>query len=169
MWYYESNDQQIGPVPESELQQRIAEGVIAKTTLIWNETMPDWKPAGATLPVAFTGITVSTADDPYSAPAASSSGYTERSTRAPGSTAAKFAFAIGIMSIVVGLLVGAIGLFLGFGAVFLGALVRNKTRRGGFPVPRHAKLGITTGAIGIGISILNIIGGIIWLKQQGLI
>jgi len=162
MWYYEFNDQQIGPVPESELQARIAEGVIGKATLIWNETMLDWKPAGTTMPAAFTGVTAAS-------PTASPAGYTDRSTRGPGSTGAKFAFALGVISIVVGILVGAIGLFLGAGAIFLGALMRNKGRRAGVPVHHHANLGMITGALGVAISIINIIGGYLWAKSQGLI
>jgi len=169
MWYYEFKDQQIGPVAESELRQKITAGVVRRSTLIWNETMLDWEAAGATMPAAFEGVTASSGDDPYSAPAASPGEYTERSSDAPGSTPAKFAFALGIFSIVVGLLFGAVGLFLGFGAIFLGALVRNKTRRGGFPVPRHARLAIKIGAIGVVVSIINMIGAYYLLKARGML
>jgi|GEM_PF-1386556 len=164
MWYYEFNGEQLGPVSESELQQRIAAGDILRSSLIWNETMSDWKPAGSTMAAAFEGV----ADSPYEPPA-HPSGYTERSTRAPGSTSAKLAFALGITSIVVGILVGAIGLFLGFGAVFWGALLRNNTRRNSLPVPRHAKLAIRTGGIGVLLSILNLIGGVLLLKSRGML
>jgi len=169
MWYYEFNDQQIGPVPESELHEKIAAGLVGRASLVWNETMPDWKPAGATMPAAFEGIAISSSDNPYRASAASPGEYTERSSNAPGSTAAKFAFAIGIFSVVVGLLFGVFGLFLGFFAIFSGALVRNKTRRGGFPVPRHARLAITIGAIGVVISIINMIAAFYLLKVRGML
>ncbi|QHI68399.1 RDD family protein [Tichowtungia aerotolerans] len=41
-WYYMEDDQQIGPISDQELQQRIESGVIGPTTQVKNETMEDW-------------------------------------------------------------------------------------------------------------------------------
>jgi len=43
-WYYIHDGQQIGPVPESSVQQAIQEGVISAETLMWSEGMSDWQP-----------------------------------------------------------------------------------------------------------------------------
>ena len=44
-WHYMEDDQQMGPISEDELQQRIESGEITAATLIKNETMEDWIPA----------------------------------------------------------------------------------------------------------------------------
>src|SRR6185295_2577153 len=41
-WYYASEDRQMGPVPESELESLAAAGVIEPHTLVWQEGMTEW-------------------------------------------------------------------------------------------------------------------------------
>lgn len=43
-WYYAIDGEQHGPVEEGELPQLAATGIITETTLVWNESMPDWQP-----------------------------------------------------------------------------------------------------------------------------
>ncbi len=48
-WYYEKDNQQAGPVSREELERLLRGGTISATNLVWNQDMPDWKPAGETL------------------------------------------------------------------------------------------------------------------------
>ena len=43
-WYYAIDGEQQGPIEESDLQQLAATGTITDETLVWNESLPDWKP-----------------------------------------------------------------------------------------------------------------------------
>jgi len=43
-WFYEIDEQPIGPHSKNELLELIAKGVIKRTTLLWNDTMSDWLP-----------------------------------------------------------------------------------------------------------------------------
>ncbi len=43
LWYYASEDRQIGPVPENELDKLISTGVILPYTLVWHEGMAEWQ------------------------------------------------------------------------------------------------------------------------------
>lgn len=44
-WYYSKNGTQLGPVAEGELSVKIRSGEVSGNDLIWQEGMPDWKPA----------------------------------------------------------------------------------------------------------------------------
>ena len=44
-WHYENNRVIAGPVEENEAVDLIKSGRIVPNTLVWNETMSDWKPA----------------------------------------------------------------------------------------------------------------------------
>ncbi len=52
-WYYADASQNQQSVPESDLPGLVASGAIRPTTLVWNETMSDWKPAGQVRPDLF--------------------------------------------------------------------------------------------------------------------
>jgi len=41
-WYYASEDQQLGPVSETEFDQIVKQGVVTTETLVWREGMPEW-------------------------------------------------------------------------------------------------------------------------------
>lgn len=43
-WYYADKQQQIGPVSEADFQRLVSTGTITPQTLVWNESMPAWKP-----------------------------------------------------------------------------------------------------------------------------
>lgn len=45
-WYYAAQNQQQGPVSESELRGLIARGVVTADTLVWTEGMAGWEKAG---------------------------------------------------------------------------------------------------------------------------
>ncbi|WP_309385121.1 DUF975 family protein [Cerasicoccus frondis] len=42
-WYYSNNNQQLGPVEETELQELAGRGVIQAQTLVWREGMAEWQ------------------------------------------------------------------------------------------------------------------------------
>ncbi len=41
-WYYAREDQQLGPVSETEFDQIVKQGVVTAETLVWREGMPEW-------------------------------------------------------------------------------------------------------------------------------
>jgi len=45
-WFFSVGEQQYGPVPESDLLQRIQTGEVGRETLVWNATLQGWIPAG---------------------------------------------------------------------------------------------------------------------------
>jgi hypothetical protein len=45
-WFFASNGQQQGPVPEAQLRDLIARGSITPDTLVWSEGMAGWQKAG---------------------------------------------------------------------------------------------------------------------------
>jgi hypothetical protein len=45
-WFYASEGQQRGPLPEAQLRDLIARGMIRADTLVWSEGMPGWQKAG---------------------------------------------------------------------------------------------------------------------------
>jgi GYF domain 2 len=49
-WLYMSSGQQLGPVLEDELRDRIRAGQLEPTALVWAAGMADWQPADAVLP-----------------------------------------------------------------------------------------------------------------------
>lgn len=50
MWFYSKNGAQLGPVPESEMRNKLASGEISGTDLVWREGMSEWLPAIRVLP-----------------------------------------------------------------------------------------------------------------------
>src|ERR1044072_4508469 len=49
-WYYASNGQRSGPLPEVQLDQLAQAGTIAPTTLVWREGMTNWQPYNVARP-----------------------------------------------------------------------------------------------------------------------
>lgn len=45
MWYYAQDDNQHGPIAETELRSLIEQGKLSAKDLIWREGMEDWRPA----------------------------------------------------------------------------------------------------------------------------
>lgn len=45
-WYYEAGGTSCGPIPPSELREKLASGQLTQATLVWREGMADWAPAG---------------------------------------------------------------------------------------------------------------------------
>lgn len=48
-WFYADGDERRGPFDGHELRERFARGELPPTTLVWNDSLPDWQ-AASTLP-----------------------------------------------------------------------------------------------------------------------
>ena len=53
LWYYASEDRQMGPIPEPELDRLIATGAILPFTLVWHEGMAEWQTYSSLRTAAF--------------------------------------------------------------------------------------------------------------------
>jgi hypothetical protein len=51
-WYYTDNGQQVGPVPDAELDNLVKAGKITPDTFVWKEGMEGWKPLSEVRPPA---------------------------------------------------------------------------------------------------------------------
>lgn len=74
-WYYaDSQQQQIGPVPLSRIQELVRDHQIRPETLVWNQAMPNWTPAGQVREIASSSspppIQSAASPNPYHAPTA---------------------------------------------------------------------------------------------------
>lgn len=48
MWYYTLNNQQVGPVEETEIKKLVADGTISHGTMVWTSGMATWQLIGQT-------------------------------------------------------------------------------------------------------------------------
>lgn len=55
MWYYQHNNEQIGPLAQDQFEALIAAGTIGPQTLVRAEGMNDWQPAAASPAAAWLG------------------------------------------------------------------------------------------------------------------
>ena len=47
-WFYNKDGSATGPVDEQQIVQLVKAGAIQMETLVWNDTMPGWKPVAET-------------------------------------------------------------------------------------------------------------------------
>ena len=50
-WYYATDNEQKGPVDQTEFDRLIQQGTISPTTLVWREGMAEWQPCGEIAPL----------------------------------------------------------------------------------------------------------------------
>ena len=55
-WHWLQGKEQSGPHPLSKVLEAIAQGVVNRTSYVWRQGWPEWKPAGS-VPELFTGAT----------------------------------------------------------------------------------------------------------------
>lgn len=58
-WFYADSDNQQHSVEQAELENLIDTGGVSATTLVWNESLPNWIPAGEALGGKFQGVEAS--------------------------------------------------------------------------------------------------------------
>jgi len=51
-WFYVSNQQKCGPVPEAQIDDLMRAGTIHGDTLVWHEGLADWQPLRLLRPAA---------------------------------------------------------------------------------------------------------------------
>lgn len=73
-WFYLDVNQLQVPADESELGGLIQRGTITEETLLWNESMPEWKSAGALFPDSFVPGAASASSGESSKPAEATPG-----------------------------------------------------------------------------------------------
>lgn len=49
LWYYQEDGIQIGPLTETEFEQRVMAGQINQQTMVWNDTLGQWQPYSAVM------------------------------------------------------------------------------------------------------------------------
>ncbi|MEX2580156.1 MAG: DUF4190 domain-containing protein [Verrucomicrobiales bacterium] len=121
-WFYaDTNDRQIS-IDEGELSELAEDGTIEPSTLVWNETLPDWRPASEVRPDLFGGEVSPPALSPTRAQAA-----TAQSTRLPEAAAPTSGTAV--CSLVFGILgLGTCFPLFSLTAVICGHIARKRAR-----------------------------------------
>lgn len=112
-WFYADRDNQQHSVEETELDSLVEKGVVSKATLVWNETLSSWIPAGEAFGDKFSGVA--------EAPPALTSGQAKRAiTAVPGRYVQKpAADAVSICALVFGIL----GIFTCFPLLSLAGII----------------------------------------------
>ena len=161
-WYYGQNGQQKGPVSVEVMQQLVAGGHIKPEDLVWKEGMANWVSAGS-LPEFFpTGAnptggraTGTAAQVPGAVPNhATVADYYPQVPADGGAGKATTAMVLGISSIPL-CFCPLIGIGLGIAALIVASKVTNAPNQG------HATAGKVCGIVGLVLSGLNSISGII--------
>lgn len=149
-WFYADESGQQIPFDEENFQDLVAQGNIKEGTLVWNETMSDWKPCGEARPDMF-GIasspSSSLSSDPYQPPTI------------PPLTAPSQNDPLAVTSLVCGILSFTCMPLLGIVAVICGHMSRKKlveqtgsTEGGGMSLA-----GLIMGYIGLALGLIVVI------------
>lgn len=153
MWYFELNGTQQGPESTEQLQQRLKNGELSGTTLVWREGMADWTPLSQVK--EFQGAQTVTASG------STPSQHAQGTPRAPGmgmpptqNSLALTSMILGICSLV--LLVLCMGILVAIPAVVMGHIARKQIREAA-PMQTGdgmALAGLITGYLGIALTII---------------
>lgn len=145
-WFYADESRGQHAVALEELPRLVAAGTIRAGTLVWSETMADWKAAAEALPDLFPGHPV----PPLLSPAQRRdlgypAGPAFPGQRAPVDTLAILSLVFGILSLLV------CGPFLGLPAVICGHMARKRARDESLPSSNGglSLAGLITGYIGL--------------------
>ena len=153
-WFYADESRGQHAVESGALPDLVAAGTIRATTLVWNETLPDWQPAASVLPELFPA----TASPPLLTPAqrrgiAPAPGPAFPGQRAPVDPVAVTSLVCGSLSILI------CGPVLGLPAVICGHIARSRAREEPLPSSNGglSLAGLITGYIGLVLSALVIV------------
>ena len=177
-WFYANeNDEQI-PIAEEDLEKLIRQGVMKPDTLVWNESMSDWTACNKARPDLLQSSFVKNPGEMVTPTAPTSFSPAQPAqvpgeppplmaptTRAPGP-----ADGLATASLVCGI-IGVVGTLCAYGflipvsiaSVICGHVGRKRLREADLPL-EHGQLtaGIVLGWIGVGLSILILIGVLIY-------
>ena len=147
-WYYADAAEQQHTVQEEQLPELVANGTIQRNTLVWNESMSDWKPAGEVRPDLFEGTAAGPALSPAappSSPAAATVQPGPPPQRAPTDSLAVASLVCGILAFF------CLGALTGIPAVICGHMARKRAAQETLPSSNAglALAGLITGYLGI--------------------
>ena len=161
-WFYANESDQQVSFQEENFQGLVETGSIKEGTLVWNETMSDWKPCSEVRPDLFGVSASSSLDNSIPAdtaqPAAVPSAVVPpASASAPPAPSQNDGLAIAsLICGIFGFVCYPLGLFLGLAAVICGHISRKQLleRTGSKEGGGLALAGVITGYIAISISIV---------------
>ncbi len=164
-WFYADESKQQISVDESELPGLVEEDKINPTTLVWNETMADWKAASEVRPDLFglepTPPALSPAQHPVSSPMAG----LPRAT-APASGTAITSMVLGIVGLLSMLGFPPCAPIFSLPAVICGHIARKQAKEETLPSSNNglALAGLVTGYIGLAIALIATLafGAFMW-------
>jgi hypothetical protein len=177
-WYYGKDGQQQGPVDEATIKSLLASGQLAPSDLVWKEGMANWA-AASTLPEFANAAPPAPqyGQPQYGQPAAPQYGQPQYGQPQYGPPTgypmgygqgvdpskqgkATTAMVLGIVSIVL-CICPLIGLGCGIPAIIVGNGAKDAPNAG------QAKAGVICGIVGIALSLLNAVVGVIMQLNKG--
>lgn len=165
MWYFSKNDEQQGPVEPEVLRERLSNGDLSLSTLVWTEGMANWVPLGevpelsgaaggatnAATAAATAAAGVPSTATPYAPPM--SANQPQLQAPAPQNTTALMSLILGIVSFV------CAGPFTSIPAVICGHIAIKQFRNS--PTPQSgqgmAKAGLILGYINLALFLLFVV------------
>ncbi len=173
-WYYSKNGTQLGPVPQGELQAKLASGEVSPSDLVWREGQADWLPASQVAELRVESATSYASppvsldkDAPYTQPAANPvpqapQGYPAPVVADPGKKA-NTAMILGIVGLALAVLCSCLGLPCSIIAIVFGTQFKKEaeTNPALAPFVGKAKSAVLMGWIGIGVAIIMMIVGVL--------
>ncbi len=147
-WYYANRNGEQVKFSEEEFPQLVGTGAIARTTLVWNATMPDWQAAGIVKPEQFALGAPGGVPSPYLAP--SSAVYAQPD---PTQGLQITALVCGILSCV------CCGALTALPAIICGHIARSKmvALTGSTQGTGKALAGLILGYVGIGLTVIGVV------------
>jgi hypothetical protein len=152
-WYYGSQGQQNGPIPESELRRLLADGTLTQQTLVWRDGLVEWKPVAEVAELQA---------PPLTAPAAFA--YQQAAYGVvPQCGLAVASMVCGIVS----LMACYVHAFAAIPAVICGHLAIKKIRESEQPMAGRgmAIAGLVTGYLGLLIQLTIIVGAVFFFRK----
>lgn len=177
-WYFAKNGVQMGPIGIEELKAKLASGEVSGSDMVWRDGMPDWRKAAEVPELAMVPVsspqqvvpqpTPEASNSPYAAPTAAPGSYTPPPPEAGKATTA---MVLGIISVVTGFFCCLSGLPCGILAIVFASQFNKAAALNPALVTElgKAKTGMITGWIGIALSLLGAILGIvfrIWIESN---
>ncbi len=174
-WYYADELDQQHECGEDGLPGLVEKGTVSQTTLVWNETMSDWKPAGEVLPKLFSSDETSSADfSPTESQPPALSRVQAKQVSSPIPSAPVRTTPATDPLAVIALVLGVLGVLcfqlFGIGGIICGHIAYNKAVREGVPSPNKglALAGIITGYVSLLLLVVIMIfyGGAMFMGMK---
>lgn len=177
-WYYVTRQKTHQEFAEGEVEELLRTGTLQPGTLVWNDTMADWKPAREVQPEWFTSTDTGTPPLAAAASEEPGTGLSPVTSPAPGGEmhaqgGAEAADPLAVGSLVSGIVaivlatfgcamfpcVGGLGIFSAIPAVITGHMALGKIKRGAAPGSGRglATAGLIMGYATLGLVVVGIV------------